>query len=199
MREKILAEAEKLIWKFGVKSITMDDIARQVGISKKTIYQHFADKDDIVLQVTKSHLERDQNEMVCVAGDAVDPIQEMLSMSEMMRKGIHETNPSMLIDIQRHYPKAWEVFLNFKEKYIVTSILENLRTGVRQGLYRSDIDLEVMARLRMESVQSGFNQAAFPNSRDVIHVQEQLLHHFIRGILTEQGFALYNQYNQTTL
>lgn len=200
MREKILAEAEKLLWKLGVKSVTMDDIARQVGISKKTIYQHFADKDNIVFEVTKSHLERDQQEMNCMVGASADPIQELLSMSDMMRRNMHEINPSMLLDIERHYPKAWGVFLDFKEKHILTSLLANLRTGVEQGLYRSDLDIEVMARMRIESVQLAFDDRVFPNARtSMLGIQEQLLHHFIRGILTEKGFALYNQYNQTIL
>ena len=197
MREKILAEAEKLLWKFGVKSVTMDDIARQVGISKKTIYQHFADKDDIVLQVMRSHLERDQNDMTCRAIDSADPIQELLNVSEVMRQKNHEVNPSTLFDIQRHYPKAWAVFLNFKEKYIITSISQNLKTGIERGLYRSDLDVDVMARLRIESIQLGFDDRVFPDTRDnMLVIQEQLLHHFIRGLLTEKGFALYNQYNQ---
>ncbi len=200
MREKILTEAEKLLWKFGVKSVTMDDIARQVGISKKTIYQHFVDKDDIVLQVMRTHLERDQNEMNCMATESADPIHELLRMSEMMRKKNHEVNPSTLIDIQRHYPKAWTVFLDFKEKHIITSIRLNLQTGIEQGLYRTDLDLEVMARLRIESIQLGFDDRVFPNAlTNMLAIQEQLLHHFIRGILTEKGFVLYNQYNQTTV
>lgn len=178
-----------------MKSVTMDDIARQVGISKKTIYQHFADKDDIVLQVMQSHLERDQHDMDCMATDSVDPIHELLSVSEMMRKSVHEVNPSALIDIQRHHPKAWQVFLDFKEKYIITAITENMRVGIERGLYRNDLDMEVMARLRVESVQLAFDDRVFPNTRtDMLAIQEHLLHHFIRGILTEKGFALYNQY-----
>lgn len=195
MREKILAEAEKQFWKFGVKSVTMDDIARQLGISKKTIYQHFVDKDDIVLQVMKSHLERDQHEMVCMATEAINPIQELLNMSEMMRQKNHEVNPSTLIDIQRHYPKAWAVFSDFKEKYIITSLTQNVQTGIAQGLYRTDLDVDVMARLRIESLQLGFDDRVFPNARtQMLTIQKQLLHHFIRGLLTEKGFAVYNQY-----
>lgn len=195
MREKILAEAEKQFWKFGVKSVTMNDIACQLGISKKTIYQHFADKDDIVLQVMKSHLERDQHEMVCMAIEAVNPVQELLSMSEMMRQKNHEVNPSTLVDIQRHYPKAWAVFVDFKEKYIITSLTQNVKTGILQGLYRPDLDIEVMARLRIESIQLGFDDRVFPNARtQMLTIQEQLLHHFVRGLLTEKGFAIYNQY-----
>lgn len=195
MREKILIEAEKLLWRFGVKSVTMDDIARQVGISKKTIYQHFTDKDDIVLQVMTSHLDRDQHDITCMVNEAVDPIHELLSMSEMMRKSINQVNPSTLIDIQRHYPKAWAVFLDFKEKHILTSLLRNMRTGVERELYRNDLDMDVMARLRIESVQLAFDDRVFPNARtNVLAIQEQLLHHFIRGLLTEKGFILYNQY-----
>lgn len=189
------------MWKLGVRAVTMDDIARQIGISKKTIYQHFTDKDDIVLQVTKSHLEQDQKEMAyCMTTASADPIHQLLSMSEMIRQNVNELNPGMLIDIQRHYPKAWEIFLDFKEKHIITSILENLRAGVEQALYRSDLDMDVMARLRIESIQIGFDDRVFPNNRtSMLAIQEQLLHHFIRGLLTEKGLTLYNHYNQITV
>ncbi|GAA4449545.1 TetR/AcrR family transcriptional regulator [Nibrella saemangeumensis] len=200
MKEKILTEAEGLFWKYGVKSITMDDIARQLGISKKTIYQHFEDKEDIVFQVVKDKLDRDEEEFQCQFRGAGNPVEEILRVSELLRQHAVTVNPSMVLDVQRHYPKAWAVFLKHKEQYILTSIQDNLRRGVQEGLYRPDIDIEVMARLRIESVQLGFDERVFPGSRaNVLAVQEQLLHHFIRGLLTEKGFSVYNQYNLNTL
>ncbi|GAA4421459.1 TetR/AcrR family transcriptional regulator [Nibrella viscosa] len=200
MKEKILTEAESLFWKYGVKSITMDDIARQLGISKKTIYQHFADKEAIVYQVVKDKLERDEKEYQCHFRGAGNPVEEILKVSELLRQHAVTVNPSMMLDVQRHYPKAWQVFLKHKEDYILMSIRDNLQRGVREGFYRPDIDIDVMARLRIESVQLGFDERVFPGARaNVMAVQEQLLHHFIRGLLTEKGFSVYNQYNLNTI
>lgn len=200
MKQKILTEAENLFWKYGVKSITMDDIARQLGISKKTIYQHFEDKEDIVYQVVKDKLERDEEEFQCRFRSTDNPVAEILEVSKVLRQQAITVNPGMILDVQRHYPKAWTVFLKHKEEYILTSIQDNLQRGIREGLYRPDIDVEVLARLRIESVQMGFDERVFPDAREnIIAVQEQLLHHFIRGLLTDKGFSVYNQYNLNTI
>ncbi|MBO0950346.1 TetR/AcrR family transcriptional regulator [Fibrella sp. HMF5405] len=196
MKDKILAESAKLLWKYGVRTITMDDIARRLGISKKTIYLHFSDKEDIVYQAVKHHIEHEMIECDRVMCLDMNPIDEMLLVSDMMRRQADAINPSLLMDVQRYYPKAWAFFLDHKEKRIINDIKANLKRGVEQGFYRSDINLDTMARLRVELVQLGFDDRIFPNNKDVkdvIATQEQLLHHFIRGILTEAGFATYNE------
>ncbi|WP_266361945.1 TetR/AcrR family transcriptional regulator [Tellurirhabdus rosea] len=196
VKERIIKETEALFWKYGVRSITMDDIARQIGISKKTIYQHFTDKDDIVFQVMHYRMELDRKNADCQMAEIENPIEEMLMVSEMMRTQLATMNPSLIIDVQRHYPRAWQVFTDFKEKFVLEQIRENLRRGVAQGLYLASVDIEIMSRLRIELVQLGFNELIFPvsRSRTLADVQIQLLHHFIRGILTEKGISIYNQY-----
>lgn len=193
IKEKILAESEKLLWKYGVRTITMDDIARRLGISKKTIYQHFTDKEDIVYQVIDYHLINETCEVDKLLGLADNPVEELLLVSEMMRHHADAINPSLLVDVQRYYPKAWAVFLEHKENRIIKDIKMSLQRGVDQGLYRTDVDLETMARLRVELIQLGFDDRVFPHTRDVMALQDQLLHHFIRGILTDAGFVAYNQ------
>lgn len=195
MKEKILAEAERLFWKYGVRTITMDDIARRLAISKKTIYQHFTDKEDIVHQVVEWHIAHELNEYCLLNEQDLNPIEEIIAASDMMRQHADKVNPSLLIDIQRYFPKAWEAFLRHKEEHIIKDIMANLQRGVEQGLYRADIDVELMARLRVELFQLGFDDRVFPRQRDVYAVQDQLQHHFIRGLLTPQGFIVYNALN----
>ena len=193
IKEKILSESEKLLWKYGVRTITMDDIARRLGISKKTIYQHFSDKEDIVFQVVNYHLTNEMCEVDKLMGVAGNPVEEMLLVSDMMRRRADAVNPSLLVDVQRYYPKAWGAFLEHKENRIIKDIKASLQRGVDQGLYRADINLETMARLRVELIQLGFDDRIFPHTTDVMALQEQLLHHFVRGILTDTGFVAYNQ------
>ncbi|WP_421828074.1 TetR/AcrR family transcriptional regulator [Larkinella sp.] len=195
IKERILLKAEALFWKFGTRSITMDDISRDVGISKKTLYQHFTDKDDIVYQVMLYRLEKNRENVSCYMATAHDPIEEILLASEMMRQHLAEMNPALWIDVQRHYPRAWEVCTEFKEKFLLESIRNNLKRGIEQALYRPEIDVEIMARLRMELIRMAFDTDVFPRGvTAMIEVQIQLLHHFVRGILTEKGILIYNQY-----
>ncbi|GAB3933513.1 TetR/AcrR family transcriptional regulator [Larkinella terrae] len=175
----------------------MDDISRDIGISKKTLYQHFTDKDDIVYQVILYRLDKNRENVNCRMATAHDPIEEILLASEIMRQYLAEMNPALFIDIQRHYPRAWEVCTEFKEKFLLESIRTNLKKGIEQELYRSEIDVEIMARLRVELMRVAFDTDVFPRAlTGMIEVQIQLLHHFVRGILTEKGLLIYNQYVQ---
>ncbi len=200
MKEKILLEAEKLFWKYGVRTITLDDITRRLGISKKTIYQHFPDKEEIVYQVVVRRMALDQTELDCLNERSENPVTQMFILTGAFKEHAGEMNPSVVMDVQRYYPKAWSVILEHKENYILAGIKDNLQRGVMQGYYRPDIDIDVMARLRTELVQIGFDDRIFPTDRlSMVSIQEQLQHHFVRGILTDKGFSVYQQYNQSLL
>ncbi|HNE30690.1 MAG TPA: helix-turn-helix domain-containing protein, partial [Saprospiraceae bacterium] len=110
VRERILEGAEGLFMKYGIRSVSMDDIARQLGISKKTLYQHFADKDDMIQQVSLSHLSRNQQEMEDMRRQAVNAIDELALISVALRKGMEELNPSLLFDLKKYHPKAWSAW-----------------------------------------------------------------------------------------
>ncbi|GAB3269467.1 TetR/AcrR family transcriptional regulator [Larkinella harenae] len=174
----------------------MDDISREIGISKKTLYQHFTDKDDIVYQVIQYRLDKNRDTVVCHIADAHDPIEEILLASEMVRQHLAEMNPALMVDVQRLYPRAWEICTEYKEKFLLESIRSNLRRGIEQGLYRPEMDVEIMARLRVELIRMAGDVDVFPRLASMTEVQLQLLHHFVRGILTEKGLIIYNQHVQ---
>jgi AcrR family transcriptional regulator len=195
MKERILAEAERLFWKFGVRSVTMEEIAKQLGISKKTIYQHFPDKEQILYQVIQHKTSRNQSEMECMVMDTANPVEEILSVLNMMQKNADQISPNLLMDIKRYYPQAFSLFRQYKEGQIMRSILENIQKGILQGLYRADVNPAILARLRVEQIELAFNHDLFPSDQYSMHaVQAELIHHFVRGMLTEQGFEVYNQY-----
>lgn len=195
MKERILAEAERLFWKYGVRSVTMEDIARQLGISKKTIYQHFSDKEQILYQVIENKTGRNQSEMNCMVIETTNPVEEILSVLNMMQKQADQISPNFFIDIKRYYPQAFALFRRYKEGEIMRSILENIQKGISQDLYRSDINPAILARLRLEQIELAFNNDIFPTDQYTMHdIQYELMHHFVRGMLTEKGFTIYNQY-----
>lgn len=195
MKERILAEAERLFWKYGVRSVTMEDIARQLGISKKTIYQHFPDKEQILYQVIQDKTGRDQTEMACMVIETSNPIEEILSVLNLMRKNADQVSPNLLIDIKRYYPQAFLLFRQYKEEHIMRSILGNIQKGISQGLYRDDINPVILARLRVEQIELAFDDNLFPADQYSMHdIQAELMHHFVRGMLTDKGFTIYNQY-----
>ncbi|SFD02236.1 TetR/AcrR family transcriptional regulator [Spirosoma endophyticum] len=195
MKERILEETERLFWKYGVRSVTMEEIAKQLGISKKTIYQHFTDKEQILYEVLQDKIGKHQSEMACAVVETTNPVEEIMNVLNMMHKNADQISPNLLIDIKRYYPQAFVLFRKFKEEHIMRSILENIKKGVDQGLYRADINPDILARLRVEQIELAFDNDIFPTDQYTMHdIQYELMHHFIRGMLTDKGFTIYNQY-----
>ncbi len=200
MKERILKAAVDLFWRYGVKSVTMDDIAKELGISKKTIYQHFNDKDAIVKEVVEIELNSEQCDIDRLEAEASDPIEEVMRTSDYMRTSVATMNPVLLNDLKKYHPKAWAIFQKHKHEHIIQSISGNLQRGVDAGLYRDDIDVKVLARMRVEQIEMAFDPAIFPPQKfAMIEVHTQLIHHFLRGILTAQGFEVYNHYAEKSI
>ncbi len=195
--ERIIKGTEELFFRYGVKSITMDEVAKHLSISKKTIYQFFKDKDELVATVTQCHLDKKQKTIQAIADSAIDPIDEVLKISEHIKQSFQNLGSSVLYDIEKFHPKAWKLFLEHKEKCIHSCLVENLHKGIEKGLYRPDLDVEIISRLRMEEIQMGFNPFVFPAQKfDLRKVQLQFIEHFLYGICTLKGHKLINKYKQ---
>ena len=181
--------------RYGIRSVSMDDIARELTISKKTIYQHFDDKDDLVNQVTVLVLADKQAEFDKIGEEADNAIAELSQMSKCIRKEFTELNPSLLYDTQKYHPQAWELFIKHEKDVIEKSVIRNLEQGVAQGYYRPEIDVAVLARLRVQQIHMSFDRKLFPQKEfDFTEVQMQMFGHFVHGLLTEEGLTLYKQY-----
>jgi AcrR family transcriptional regulator len=196
---RILDGALTLFYKHGIKSITMDDIARQLGMSKKTIYRFFRDKEEMVLKCC----DRDLHDRDCmfreITGASTDAIGELMEMMKHMGKMFSQMNPNLFYDMQKYHPAAYKMFRDFKEKNILRMVEDNLRKGIGQGLYRRDINIPVIARLRIEEVEMGMNPHLFPAQVfRLADVQLAIFDHFMHGITTLKGHKLINKYKQIT-
>jgi len=196
IKNRIISGAESLFLAYGVKSITMDEIAKNLGVSKKTIYQHVSDKDELVTLAVKSSMENQESQVDLIHATAKDPIDEVLKLSEYMRGLFSNMNPFLLMEIQRYYPKAYESYLIFKEACIINSLAENLKWGIAMGYYRPNINIDILSRMRMEQVEWGFNPRIFKEGKYFSDVQIQLLEHFLYGICTLKGHKLINKYKE---
>lgn len=196
-KEKILKGAEDLFMKYGVRSISMDDIARHLSVSKKTLYQHFADKEELVTMVSRSHLERNTKEFENIHSNASNPVEELARISVCMKKNMEGMNPALLFDLQKFHPKAWSEWISFKNKYIRESVVRNLKQGIQDGYIRPEVDPEIMAIVRIELIQFAFNLDFFPRERfNLAEVQGQIFDHFVFGLVTEKGKKLYLKYKE---
>lgn len=195
VKDRILKAAQELFYSYGIRSITMDDIARHLSISKKTIYQYFNDKHHIVQMLCKLDCEVNEQRMSDIAGNAIDAIDEILQSMEFLSDMLSKMNPNLVYDLQKYHPAGWKELNNFREKHLLGTVEANLQKGIKQGLYRSDINVRIIAKLRVEEVQMGLNPAFFPPAKFNLHeVQIALLEHFLYGILTLQGNRLLLKY-----
>ncbi len=196
MEERILHKSDELYRKFGVRSITMDDIARQLGVSKKTIYQYYPDKDELVMAVTKLNLEVHVCEMEkCCGQYSANAVEEMLNANESLTQIMQIYNPVMIYDLQKYYPNAWNLYRDFRDTNVMNMIKANFERGVKEGLYRKSLDADVLSILRLEQIDLCFNGDVYPPAHfSFTKVMSLLIEHFLYGIVTLKGHKLINTY-----
>ncbi len=195
MKSRILEKGTELFFRYGVKTVTMDAIASELGISKKTIYQHFPDKDSMVYEVVKSFVEQDMKKWEELDKLYSNVIEKMFKSFEMVKDMLVQMNPRLLFEIQKFFPTAFQLFKNHGEKYINENLIADFKKGAQFGYFRNDIDFELLARLRMAEVDLAFNPDFYPNNKlSLYDTQLTLMDIFMRGILTEKGLTLYTSY-----
>ncbi len=195
MKSRILFKGTQLFFRYGVKSVTMDAMAAEFGISKKTIYQHFPDKDSMVLQVVESFIEADSKKWEDLDAKYPNVIEKMFKSFEALKDMLADMNPRLLYEIQKYFPLAFQKFTEYKEEITIKKIQQDFARGIQEGYFRSDIEVELLARLRMAEADLAFNPDFFPNNKlSLFETQLVFSDIFMRGILTEKGLQLYNSY-----
>jgi TetR/AcrR family transcriptional regulator, cholesterol catabolism regulator len=195
LQERILHTADELFRKYGVRSVTMDDLAKHLSISKKTLYQFYTDKDELVLKITGATIRRIDRDMEMIRTESVNALDETVRILNYMRGLISSFQPTFLYDLQKYYPKAYKTFAEYRERNMKNSILFNIRRGIKEGVYRKDVSPEIVARLRLQQIEGCMNPEMFPpsmfNMSDVAH---QSLALFLHGLVTEKGYKMLEQY-----
>jgi TetR/AcrR family transcriptional regulator, cholesterol catabolism regulator len=196
-KERIIKGAEELFFQYGIKSVTMDDIAKHLGMSKKTIYRVFPDKDEVVNTLMQIKIEEDKREFTHLVTSAENIVHEVFLMLKHMSNMFTKLNPALFYDLQKHHPEAWSKFKAFKEEFILGMVQSTIKKGIQQGYVRPDTDPSILARLRIEEIEMGFNPKLFPPPQfKIVDVQIALMEHFLYGICTLKGHKLINKFKQ---
>lgn len=192
--QEILVQAESLFLRFGVKSVTMDDLAREMGISKKTLYQFVENKADLINKVIRKHVE---DEAACVrqlSTKAHNAIEEMLEVGKFAIQQLRRTSPTVVYDLKKYYRKSWELLESFHGKHVYETIRRNIQKGMEEGLYRPDLDPDIIARLYVGKTHLLVDETIFPlreYSREVLF--NEFISYHLRGIVSESGARLLRQ------
>lgn len=197
MKDRIKQKAHDLFMQYGVRSVTMDEIALQMGASKKTIYQYYADKDELVDAVMVDIISHNQDCCMKDKATAKDAIHEVFLAMDMMQEMFQNMNPTILFELEKYYPKSFEKFKQHKYSFLYKVLQENFERGIAEELYRTDIDRDILIKLRLESMMLPFNQGLFPKNRySLLKVEVEFTTHFIFGLATIKGHKLITKYQQ---
>lgn len=199
IKDRILNHAQKLFTRNGIKSVSMDDIAADMAMSKKTLYKWFENKDQIVQAAMSRHLEGTQLDCNAMIRTATSAIDELFRMLEWVKQEFSNVHPGIFYDLQKFHPATWQLWQAHKNEFILSQIIENLRRGIAEGLFRADLDLDVIARLRLAQIEMQFDPEIYPArafAREQVSVA--LLEHFMLGVATLKGHRLINEYRHVT-
>lgn len=194
LKDRILRIAQQLFMRNGIRSVSMDDIAVELAVSKKTLYKWYENKDQLVHAMMEQHLDASRHDCAQVQQQASSAIDELFRMMSWMKQQFAEVHPSIFYDMQKFHPATWQLWMAHKQQYILTQIMDNLHRGVAEGLYRADLDADVLARLRLAQIELAFDAAVFPPQQfDLQRLQHIILEHFMLGVATLKGHQIINE------
>lgn len=194
--ENILYKAKESFFQFGVKSLTMDDLARELGISKKTLYKHVDNKSDLVEKVMLLHFKEEKQNLKEIISGKDNAIEEMIAIIKNVLRHLRTIHPSSIYDIQKYYPKSWALFKNFKSDFIYNTILSNIQKGIKEGFYRNNFQPEFITQLYITSIEHLVNPKIFPPSEyKFSDLYIEYVSYHLRGIASEKGRSFLNKTN----
>jgi TetR/AcrR family transcriptional regulator, cholesterol catabolism regulator len=194
-KDRILEKAHDLFMQYGIRSITMDEIAAQLGISKKTIYQFFTDKDAMVEAVVNEVINRNEEDCRGFSLTAENAVHEIFVAMDFTQEMLKAMNPQIMYDLEKHHPAAYKRLKQYKYQFLFSTIKENLERGAREDIYRTDLNIDLTTRHRIESAFMPFNQEAFPqNKYPMNQTCQELAILFLHSICNPKGKKLIEKY-----
>jgi TetR/AcrR family transcriptional regulator, cholesterol catabolism regulator len=195
IKQRIQQAAHELVMQYGIRSVSMDDIAANLGMSKKTIYQYFKDKDELVEAVVDDVINTNQ----CICNDdrekADNAIHEIFLVMDMMVEMFKTMNPSILFDMQKYHPAAFKKFQKHRNEYLYNVCRQNLERGIAEELYRSEINVDILARYRVETMLTAFNpEFQRTVKQSLIKIEQEIIVHYLFGLVSIKGYKLTLKY-----
>lgn len=191
VKQQILTKSEELFMRYGIKSITMDDIARELGISKKTLYQYVENKSDLISQIFQQKIASEKQCMADIRQAATDAVDEILRIARYVIQELRQMSPTTMYDLRKYYRSTWRQMEALHQRHIYQLIRENLERGQAEGLYRSNIDVDIIAKLYVAKTSIVVDEDLFPTQQYNIEklFAEYMMYH-IHGIASAKGLAV---------
>jgi AcrR family transcriptional regulator len=195
MEELILKKAKALFFTYGLKSVSMDDIAKAAAISKKTIYKSFEDKNEIVRHLIGELLLCNTMAIEQCSREAKDAVDEVLQFTGTAFDSMAVISPTFFYELEKFFPSVWQLFTKHRQTVLVPSIMQNLDTGIHEGNYRNNLDVPFIAEIRVQQIATAFYPNSFANEvYRGSRLMMQLSEFYLYGISSEKGKKLITTY-----
>jgi AcrR family transcriptional regulator len=186
--KEIIVSAMEVFLRLGFKNVSMDDMAKELRMSKKTLYKYFSDKNDLVKQVIAMGIEMDRCEIQGSITKADNAIEELLGVTEHISVKMKQVHPSIFFELEKYYPESWVLFQEFRELFTCTCMLDNLHRGIKEELYRDNINTEVVARFFIDILDSVFKQSLDVNQQlSFVELHKSAVIYHLYSITNETG------------
>ncbi|MDH3648366.1 MAG: TetR/AcrR family transcriptional regulator [Saprospiraceae bacterium] len=181
--------------RFGIKSVSMDDISRSLGISKKTLYQMTPSKEHLVGKILNNYLCEEKDQVADLKALAEDSIHEIVLIANHVTEMLKKLSPNTLYDLRKYYADHWQKMEAERHSMIYADIKHNLDEGIQQGLYRDDLDTDLLSTLYVRMATFIMDEKiVLSESGKKVKLYKEFIKYHIRGIATAHGIRLLNKY-----
>jgi len=195
--EKILHKAFELFKRFGVRSVTMDEIAVQCGVSKKTVYQFFEDKDTLVEKIIETVISRSREYCSTQTIQAEDALQEIFLSMKMTQQMVEGVNQAVVNDLRKYHNSAYVKIEDYKHQFLHSFFKQNIERGIGEGIYRSDIKVDIITSFYLNSVMLAYENDIFSKSRyTLLDIDYEISTFLMNGLVNAKGLKLLEKYKQ---
>ncbi len=193
----ILTKSYELFKRYGIRSVTMDEIAVQCGVSKKTVYQAFADKDSLVDAIMHEHIQFAETSCNRAQAESENAIHEVFLSMDWVHQLFDGVNPSLLFDLRKYHSSIFQKLEQHKKHFLYENFRQNFLRGMEEGLYRPDLNLEILLPLRMHSLTLVFEFDLFPTHKyTLFEIDKEITIHDLYGVATLEGIKKIEYYQQ---
>ncbi len=192
---KILEATELLFRKYGIRSVSMSDIAAALGMSKKTLYQFIDNKNELIEKIMLSYISSEKENTHSITQNAKNALDEMMKISFHVQKNLENLNPVLLFDLKKYHFDIWKHFNEYHFDYIQKLIARNLEKGKEEGIYRNDINAEIISRIHVSTIEIFADDSLLPPDKfPRIAIHKEFVMYHLHGILSDKGRTLFYEY-----